>query len=201
MRAIDRLLQAWRISKAKQYVRAGDRLLDVGCFDQRLLDKVASRIASGVGIDPYATPLLLGNIEVVRGWFPNDLTAEAGQFDCISMLAVMEHVERPEEVARECFRLLRPGGRVVITAPRALVDKILAVLFSLRLIDGIHCEQHHGYEVDQTRQFFEDAGFVLNEYRTFQLGLNCLFVFEKPMFQAEVAGGSAVTDGFSRLAG
>jgi len=96
------------------------------------------------------------------------------------MLAVLEHVPDAAVLARECARLLAPGGRVVITVPDARVDRILDVLHRLRLIHGMSLEEHHGYDVGQTRPVFEGAGLKAAAWRRFELGLNNLFVFEKP---------------------
>ena len=38
-----------------------------------------------------------------------------GQFDVISLIEVIEHVERPAEVLGLCSRLLRPGGLLLLT--------------------------------------------------------------------------------------
>jgi hypothetical protein len=40
-------------------------------------------------------------------------------------------------------------------------------------------EEHHGFDVGQTVPIFERAGFRLHAARSFQLGLNRLFVFER----------------------
>lgn len=39
------------------------------------------------------------------------------QFDVLLMEDVMEHVADPEKVLAECFRILRPGGRLVVKFP------------------------------------------------------------------------------------
>lgn len=180
MKPLDRLLQRWRIGKALPWVRAGDRLLDIGCFDPELLKRAEGRIASGVGIDPLATPAKHGKLEIVRGECPGEPRFADGAFDCVTMLAVLEHIPQREALARECFRLLAPGGRVVITVPKPAVDRVLAVLLALRLIKGMSLEQHDGYDIERTTPIFEGAGLRLMKRRGFQLGLNCLFVFEKP---------------------
>jgi SAM-dependent methyltransferase len=104
-------------------------------------------------------------------------------FDAITMLATLEHVPDPTQIAAECARVLRPGGRMIITVPAAAVDVILRVLLALRLIEGMELEQHHGYAAKSTPQVFEKCGFRLLTWQWFQLGLNNLFVFEKPVGQ------------------
>jgi 2-polyprenyl-3-methyl-5-hydroxy-6-metoxy-1,4-benzoquinol methylase len=180
MRTLDRFLQRWRIMKALPQVRTGDRLLDVGCFDGVLLSRAAGRVSEAIGIDPLAEPVQRGNIRILRGCIPGGRLFEPARFDCITLLAVLEHVPEPEKLARECFDLLAPGGRVIITVPRPAVDYVLAALRAIRLVDGMSLEEHHGYDVAKTPEIFGQAGFQLLAHRSFQLGLNCLFVFEKP---------------------
>src|SRR5262249_5180958 len=103
-------------------------------------------------------------------------------FDAITMLAVMEHIPLDQQapLAQGCFRYLRPGGRLILTVPSALVDPILNVLRALRLIHGMSLEEHYGFDASQTPAIFRAAGLELVTARKFQLGLNNLFVFEKP---------------------
>jgi hypothetical protein len=61
-----------------------------------------------------------------------------------------------------------------------MVDRVLDVLIRLRVLDGMHEEEHHGFEASLTPGFFTAAGFELEKARRFQLGLNNLFVFRKP---------------------
>lgn len=180
MKALDRLIRRWRIAKALRYVRPGDRLLDIGCFDDRLLRRMRGRIAHGVGIDPLATPRCDGTLEIRRGVFPDDCVLADGEFDCITLLAVLEHIPDRHRLARACFRVLAPGGRLIVTVPRPTVDYILHLLRACRLIDGMSLEQHNGFDARLTPSFFTPAGFRLHCARRFQLGLNCLFVFSKP---------------------
>ncbi len=181
MRTIDHILSRWRIGKAAAWTRPGDRLLDVGCYDGSLIREVRPRIASAVGIDAVAEPSDAGDgVRIVRGHFPEDLSEPDGSFDCITALAVLEHVTDPPAFAAACHRLLSPGGRVVLTVPHPRVDGIVDTLIALRLADGMDFEEHHGFDVGRTRPIFEEAGFRLRAERAFQLGLNRLFVFEKP---------------------
>ena len=179
MRLADHMLRRWRIARAAVWVRDGDRLLDVGCYDRNLIDRVGDRIASAVGIDSVAEPSEHGDVRIERGVFPEDLEAEPESFDCVTALAVLEHVKTPDEFAAACHRLLAPGGRVVLTVPHPFVDRIVDALIFLRLSDGMDIDEHHGFDVDETRPIFERAGFQTLAATAFQLGLNRLFVFQK----------------------
>src|SRR6185503_3311776 len=76
VKPLDRLLQRWRISKALPWVRRGDRLLDLGCYDGLLLRRASERIARGLGVDPLVEPEKDGKLEVVRGRVPGEVRLE-----------------------------------------------------------------------------------------------------------------------------
>jgi SAM-dependent methyltransferase len=174
---LDRLIQRLRISKALPHIPAGARLLDVGCADGALIRAAGGRVRDAVGIDPDA-PTGSG---LVRGSFPADLR-DAGPYDVIALLAVFEHVpdaERPAFVTA-CRGLLNPGGRVVVTVPAPLVDRIVDALRRVRLLHGMDIEAHHGYRPEKTPGYFAAAGMRLLTHERFELGLNHLFVFELP---------------------
>ena len=178
MTPLDRLIQRLRVNKAKPHVPRGARLLDVGCADGHLLRELGPHVHDSVGIDPDATPRTDTRYRIQRGGFPDDLQVD-GQFDAITMLAVFEHFAEADraKVVEACRRLLRPGGRVIITVPAPLVDRIVDLLRTLRLAHGMDIESHHGYDPDETPRHF--AGFRVARHERFELGLNHLFVLER----------------------
>jgi 2-polyprenyl-3-methyl-5-hydroxy-6-metoxy-1,4-benzoquinol methylase len=182
VKRLDRFLQRWRIDEAAPYVKRDARVLDVGCADGALFDRLGPLVGEGVGIDPdLRAPEQRGALRLVPGRFPDDLDVTA-PFDVITMLAVFEHVPGDQQAAwaRACHRLLAPGGALVITTPSPLVDPILDVLLRLRIADGMSLEQHRGFDPREAPRIFLDVGFTLETWRRFQLGLNHLFVFRKP---------------------
>lgn len=56
-------------------------------------------------------------IEVIEGSLPDGLPFEAGSFDLIAALDVIEHVERDRESVAALARLLKPGGTMIVTVP------------------------------------------------------------------------------------
>jgi 2-polyprenyl-3-methyl-5-hydroxy-6-metoxy-1,4-benzoquinol methylase len=96
------------------------------------------------------------------------------------MLATLEHIREVDPLARECRRMLRPNGRVIITVPSPRVDQVLQILRLVRLVDGMSLEEHHGFNPFETPDLFVRHGFEMEHCRRFQMGLNHLFVFKKP---------------------
>jgi len=181
MRYVDRCLQRWRMRKALRWLPARVRLIDVGAHEGELFESLGSRLAEGFGIEPLIREPFRGAAYQVRpGFFPAVRPA-AGPWDGITMLAVLEHVPAAEQaaLADACHQLLRPGGRVIVTVPSPFVDRILALLKALRLIDGMSLEEHYGFEPGDVPGIFAEPRFRLRAHRRFQLGLNHLYVFER----------------------
>jgi 2-polyprenyl-3-methyl-5-hydroxy-6-metoxy-1,4-benzoquinol methylase len=176
---LDRILQRWRFSKARPFVRPGDRVLDVGCGDGAFFRYLGARLGSGLGVDSMlAEPIEGDRYRLVPGSFPDDVRTSE-RFDVITMLAVLEHLPEGavEKVPHRCRDLLRPGGRVVATVPSPAVDTLLHILIRLRLMRGTAVHEHHGFEPSAVPAMFTREGFAALVSKRFELGLNNLFVF------------------------
>ncbi|MBN2569642.1 MAG: class I SAM-dependent methyltransferase [Deltaproteobacteria bacterium] len=181
MNTVDRIIQYLRIKKVRPYIGQGARILDIGCADGALFKQLRSHISEGVGIDPALNrSVTMGNCRLIAGQFPKDLP-DTQPFDAIVMLAVLEHIPpgHQRQLAKACAHLLKPGGRVVITAPSPKADRILSLLKFMRVIDGMSLEDHYGFDVTKTPAIFSVRGLTFVKSEKFQLGLNNLFVFKK----------------------
>jgi SAM-dependent methyltransferase len=180
VKLLDRVLQRWRIEKARPYLRPGDRVLDVGSADGALF-RAFPFLRDGVGIDPHIECAgFPPHARPVRGTFPSDLPDDR-PFDAVTLMAMLEHVPESEQpaLAQACVGRLRPGGLVLITVPSPLVDPILDLLTTLRLLDGMEVGQHHGFSPARTVPLFESARTRCVARKRFQLGLNSFFAFRK----------------------
>jgi 2-polyprenyl-3-methyl-5-hydroxy-6-metoxy-1,4-benzoquinol methylase len=181
VKPLDRFLQRWRIAKVKPLIPQGARVLDIGCGDGALFKQLGSQLSGGLGLDPtLEREETMGNFKLSKGHFPESIP-EGDKFDAITLLAVFEHIPEAEQrpFAEHCVRLLKPGGRVLVTVPAPLVDKILDVLMAVKLLDGMEVDEHYGFKPEQTPGVFNVPGLSLIKASKFQLGLNNLFAFEK----------------------
>jgi 2-polyprenyl-3-methyl-5-hydroxy-6-metoxy-1,4-benzoquinol methylase len=96
------------------------RILDVGCGNGAFLARAAAAgwKATGVDFDLEAVEAAKLNVDVeAYAGSIMDQRFPAASFDAITMDNVIEHLPNPIETVRECARLLRPGGRLVIMTP------------------------------------------------------------------------------------
>jgi SAM-dependent methyltransferase len=181
MKALDRFIQRWRIGQARRFIPAQARVIDIGAHEGELFQALGPRLQWGYGVEPLCPEILRRDkFMVVPGYFPAQRPPE-GDWDAVTMLAVLEHVPTPAQpaLAAACHEVLKPGGRVIITVPAKAVDHILAALRFLHLIDGMSLEEHYGFAPADTVRIFAAPHFRLLHRSRFQGGLNHLFVFER----------------------
>lgn len=182
MKFFDRVLQDWRIAKARPFIPQGARVLDIGCADGQLFKRLRGEVADdSLGIEPTLSHSgVAGSVRLIAGRFPDDMPPLEA-FDVVTLLAVIEHFpsSRYANLKEGCLRFLKPGGFLIITVPSPWVDYLLPVLRRCHLVDGMSLEEHHGYAVRKTEDIFCPPCFKLIKRKHFQLGLNNLFVFTR----------------------
>jgi ubiquinone/menaquinone biosynthesis C-methylase UbiE len=180
MRIGDYFIQWWRMRVAARGIPSGGRILDIGCHQGEFLNFLGNRIAPSVGIDPlYEANGKQSRHQLLAWEFREGMPFEEKSFNAVTLLATLEHMQEKDAVAREARRLLPPGGRVIITVPSVMVDKILDVLLFLKVVDGMSLEEHHGFLPEEVPDIFISEGFKLIKLQKFQLGLNQLYVLER----------------------
>lgn len=102
-----------RIAEAVPYARG--KLLDVGCGNSPYRDLFATRIDDYIGVDWPHT--LHAGLDISVFADNTQLPFCDQSFDTILCTEVVEHSPEPVRVVCEMARLLRPGGRLILTAP------------------------------------------------------------------------------------
>lgn len=95
------------------YLKPTDTLLDGGCgYTAPVLQKYRGKAARLIGIDMVEFPEQIPGIELYNGDMGHT-GLDDGTVDLVMCRSVMEHVDDPETVYREMYRVLKPGGRFV----------------------------------------------------------------------------------------
>jgi SAM-dependent methyltransferase len=114
----------WKLRSAllQRELRAGDRVLDVGCGAGAFSALAAASGASTTGVDVAEAALERGRLaypglDFRRVPFDGPLPLEDSSFDLVWASEVIEHVADTAPWLSELRRVLAPGGRLLITTP------------------------------------------------------------------------------------
>ncbi len=130
----------------------GKRVLDVGCGGGILSEGMAQRGAHVVGIDMGEAPLNVARLHGLESGVDVDYRQmtvetlaeeEAGSFDVVTCLEMLEHVPEPASIIQACARLLKPGGHLFLSTinrnPKAYLFAIVGAEHVLKLLPkGTH---------------------------------------------------------------
>jgi len=117
-REFDELLR--RIAPSKQ-----DILLDIGSGDGYWTSYFAQYAGRTVGLEPDPAALNLarrlhGHGITFQQGFAEELPFDDSSFDCVVSVSCFEHFRDAQKALDECYRVLKPGGRLAIS-----VDSLL----------------------------------------------------------------------------
>lgn len=146
------LLEKWlatqRARVANQLIlsslRSG-RLLDIGCGTYPFFLAHTS-FREKVGLDHAVEKIDDDSLTLMTYDLHRETTLpfEDSFFNVVTMLAVFEHIEpkRLAGVLAEIRRVLKPGGRYILTTPARWTDKLLRFMAKLRLVSPHEIEDH-----------------------------------------------------------
>jgi mycothiol synthase len=154
-------------------LRAGDRVLDVGCGAGGELGTLAEIVGSGgrvVGVERSGALIAQARerdraraeaIELVQG-DAHALPFADGEFDACRADRTIQHLVRPEAALEEMVRVLRPARRVVVTESRwGLVAPSLDQTVTDRVLGAVaSAAEQTDWVGDRLPAMFERAGLA-----------------------------------------
>ncbi len=118
----------YRLKKMAGLVSGKQRVLDIGC-SQYPNPFLQNSIVEGLDLVKASLPdnyseLHLGSMESLN----------SARYDGIVAGEILEHLERPIDFLRECYRLVSPGGSIVLSTPNphSPIESALTLLLNRR---------------------------------------------------------------------
>jgi SAM-dependent methyltransferase len=117
------LIPGWRhrLDRQIRYIRSvkNGKLLDIGSGDGWFLENMQSLgwQVEGVDIDPVSAVKARSRGVIVKEGSLSEQGYPENSFDVVTMSHVIEHLHDPLTELRECWRILRPGGKIVLFTP------------------------------------------------------------------------------------
>lgn len=151
------------------------KILDVGCGYNTLV----KQYGNGIGVDVYPWK----GVDIVCD--TTNLPFPDKEFDRAFLIACLNHIPEREKVLSETFRVLKPGGIIIITmiGPKIgfLWHKLSGLFWDKDQRErGMKEGEVYGMPEEKVRRLLIGAGFVGISHKKFEFGLNTLYLAKKP---------------------
>lgn len=163
-------------------------IMDLGCGPKirfyHFANKNGIKIKKYIGIDP----LIKINskdpqIKLIKSPINKKINLTSNSLDYIVGFAVLEHVDNPDYVLKECLRILKKGGKLILSTPTPRAKGVLEFLsFKLNLISPREIREHKNYFdkkilTSLVKSTYKNKTAIRHKY--FELGMNNLLVVTK----------------------
>jgi len=168
-------LKKERLKAVSRFIEG--RLLDIGCGDNTLIRKY---YPNGVGVDVFN---YYGKVDLVVE-SSSDIPLPSASFDTITIVAALNHIPNYQATLRESWRLLKPGGQIIITMPvgfpQKLWHRIAHDYDDDQVFRGIdETEERYYLPIQEIMAALKECGFAPEQRRRFLFGLNNLIIARK----------------------
>ncbi len=134
------------------------RVLDLGCGTGRYLEHFSE---DSIGLDASYESIDIikrKGLKAIFGDLNEEIDFENNSFDLIFCSHVLEHVDSPINLLRECNRLLKEEGMIFVTVPN---ETNLPNSIGLDDYFGNHPEHIHSFSIKNLKVLLHKTGFEI----------------------------------------
>ncbi len=197
-----------RLDWIRQHAKLKDaRVVDIGCGGGILAEAMAAANATVTGIDMAEGPLAVARlhqheanakIDYRQATAEEMAASEAGTYDIVTCLEMLEHVPDPAAVIQACAELVKPGGHIFFSTinrnPKSFMFAIVGAEYVLKLLPAGTHEYEKFIRPSELEEWSRYAGLELQDSigmhynpltRNYTLGdgldVNYLMYFQRPV--------------------
>ena len=197
-----------RLDWIRQHAKLKDaRVVDIGCGGGILAEAMAAANATVTGIDMADGPLAVARlhqhesnakIDYRQATAEEMAASEAGTYDIVTCLEMLEHVPDPAAVIKACAELVKPGGHIFFSTinrnPKSFMFAIVGAEYVLKLLPAGTHEYEKFIRPSELEEWSRYAGLELQDSigmhynpltRNYTLGdgldVNYLMYFRRPV--------------------
>lgn len=180
------LLNPLRLSFIKKYTElAGQTVLDCGCGAGLLSEALAQQ-----GAEVTALDLATDVIDVAREHakemglaikykcesIQEFSTQHLQNFDVITCMELLEHVEDPVGLLKACYAALKPGGQIFLSTINRTAPAFLKTIIGAEYLLGLLPKGTHHYrqfiKPAELAAWLREAGFIIGDRQGIAVGLD-----------------------------
>lgn len=183
---LEKFLAQKRASKVNSLIPSehnNGRILDIGCGSYPWFLQTV-KVKERYGLDKSLTREIIESIDLpgtkLKNWDyikEERLSFDDNYFETVTMLAVFEHIELShlDRLISEINRVLKPGGRFIMTTPAGWTDPLLRLLARLNIVSAEEIDDHKDtYTQKKVINILSANGFPAGKIQTgtFEMFMN-----------------------------
>ena len=113
-------LWKWEHEKTIQYVKEGQKILEIGCGNGYFLQKIKEKKAEGIGLDFNPEAVAYGKaqgIQIIDQTIGEHATQYPAKYDMVCAFQLFEHVNEVGQFIKDSLTCLKKGGVFAIGVP------------------------------------------------------------------------------------
>lgn len=167
-------------------------MVDLGCGPKLRFYHFAKnndvQIDKYIGVDPLVEKSFVHKykkhnaISIVNKPLVKKIAIKDNTADYVVAFAFFEHIDHPKEILAEAYRILKPGGKVILTTPSFKAKEVLEFLsYTLGLISRREIEEHKQYFDEYTLRKISPTKAKRSQiyHQYFEMGMNNLLIIKK----------------------
>ena len=157
---------------------AGRKVIDIGCGGGILAESMARKGADVTGIDLSEKALKVADLHSLESGVQLRYQliaaeamaqAEAGQYDVVTCMEMLEHVPDPAAIVKAAATLVKPGGKIFFSTlnrnPKSWLFAIVGAEYLLRMLPkGTH-DYAKFITPAELSQFVREAGLQVDAFK------------------------------------